>query len=111
VWAVAAAVADVFENIVFCASVNAPLALTTQGMVDAIRIPSLIKWALVWIATAIFAWLFCVERLACGGRSACWMPSRGARIHRTVRYALLVWAGIPIAAGDGSIVALPFRPR
>jgi hypothetical protein len=94
---VAAAVADVFENIGILRVVNAPLALTTQGMVDAIRIPSLIKWALVWIATAIFAWLFL--------RGAGWLL-RSIGVLDAVAAALgfiglldnavLVWAGIPM---------------
>ena len=41
---VAAAVADVFENIGILRVVNASLAQTSQAMIDAIRVPSLIKW-------------------------------------------------------------------
>jgi hypothetical protein len=94
---VVAAVADVFENIGILRVVNTPLALTTQGMVDAIRIPSLIKWTLVWILTAIFAWLFL--------RGAGWLRrSIGAldAVAAALGFvglfdnALLVWAGIPM---------------
>ena len=77
-------IADVMENVGILRVVNTPLARTTQRMVDAIRIPSLIKWALTWVAIAIFASLFLraagwlrrsIGALdACGGRARiCWI--------------------------------------
>jgi hypothetical protein len=109
---VAAAVADVFENIGILRVVDAPLALTTQGMVDAIRIPSLIKWALVWIATAIFAWLF-LQSMGWLRRSIGVLDGAAATLGFIGLFdnALLVWAGIPMLLALAATAALPFRPR
>jgi hypothetical protein len=94
---VVAAVADVFENIGILGVVNAPLALTTQGMVDAIRTPSLIKWTLVWIATAIFAWLF-LQGAGWLRRSIGVLDAVAAALGFVGLFdnAVLVWAGIPM---------------
>ena len=109
---VAAAVADILENIGILRVVNAPLALTTQAMVDAIRIPSLIEWTLVWIATAIFAWLFL--------RGAGWLRRSIGALDAVAaalgfiglfHNAVLVWAGIPMLLALAAMVGLPFRPR
>ncbi len=105
---VAAAVADLFENLGILRIVNAPLARTTQAMVDAIRVPSLIKWTLTWVALAIFAWLFL--------RGAGWLRrSIGAVDAITAAMgfiglfdnAILVWAGVPMLLG---LVGLAFTP-
>ena len=95
-----AGVADVMENIGILRVVNVPLAHTSQGMVDAIRTRSLIKWALTWVAIAIFAWLFL--------HSAGWLRrSIGAldAVAAALGFiglfanAVLVWAGIPMFLG------------
>ena len=54
----AAAVFDVIENFAILRIVDVPLRQTTQPMIDAIRHPSLAKWTLAFIATAIFGVLF-----------------------------------------------------
>jgi hypothetical protein len=109
---VVAGIADVFENIGILRVVNTPLALTTQAMVDAIRFPSLVKWTLVWTATAIFARLFL--------RGAGWLRrSIGALDAAAAALgfiglfdnAVLVWAGIPMLLGLVGVMALPFRPK
>ncbi len=45
-----AAIADVFENLAVLALLNTSVADTTQSMLDAIRQPAVVKWALVAIA-------------------------------------------------------------
>ena len=105
---VGAAISDVFENLGILRVVNAPLARTTQAMVDAIRVPSLIKWTLTWVALAIFARLFL--------RGAGWLRrSIGAldAIAAALGFiglfenALLVWAGFPMLLG---LIGLAFAP-
>jgi hypothetical protein len=109
---VAAAVFDVIENVGILRVVDAPLARTTQAMVDAIRIPSLIKWTLVWIATAIFGALFL--------RAAGWLRRSIGAVNLVAAAlgfiglfdnAVLTWAGIPLLVGIAGLVALPFRPK
>jgi hypothetical protein len=107
-----AAVFDVIENVGILRAVDTPLARTTQSMVDAIRFPSLIKWTLVWIATAIFGALFL--------RSVGWLRRSIGAVNLVAAglgfiglfdNALLVWAGIPLLVGIAGLVALPFRPK
>jgi hypothetical protein len=97
---VAAGISDVMENIGILRVVDTPLARTSQAMVDAIRIPSLIKWGLTWVAISIFAWLFL--------QGAGWLR-RSIGVLDAVAAALgfiglfynaaLVWAGIPTLLG------------
>lgn len=59
---VAAAVLDVVENIAILRIVDVPLASTTQAMVDAIHKPSMIKWALGFVALGILSTYFLLDR-------------------------------------------------
>lgn len=45
----AAGIADVFENLAILTLLDTPIADTTQAMLDAIRQPAVIKWALIAI--------------------------------------------------------------
>jgi hypothetical protein len=107
---IAAAVFDVIENIGILRVVDAPLARTTQSMVDAIRIPSLTKWTLVWIATSIFGAMFL--------RGAGWLRRSIGAVNLVAAAlgfvalfdnAVLTWAGIPLLLGTAALIALPFR--
>ncbi len=95
-----AGIADVIENVGILRVVDTPLARTTQAMVDAIRIPSLIKWALTWVAIAIFAWLFLHSagwlRRSIGALDAI---AAGLGFIGLFANAVLVWAGIPMFLG------------
>ena len=55
---VAAGVLDVVENFAILRIVDVQLAATTQAMIDAIRDPSLAKWTLAFLATALFGWRY-----------------------------------------------------
>jgi hypothetical protein len=59
---VAAAVLDVAENFAILRIVDVPLASTTQAMVDAIHTPSMIKWALGFIALGLLSAYFLLDR-------------------------------------------------
>jgi hypothetical protein len=55
---VIAGIFDVIENLGILRIVNTDLAHTTQAMIDAVRYPSLTKWALASIALGMLAILF-----------------------------------------------------
>jgi hypothetical protein len=57
VLAILAAICDVIENFGILRIVDVDLAHTTQAMIDAIRYPSLIKWALASLALALLGLL------------------------------------------------------
>ncbi len=109
---VLAAVTDIFENLGILHVVNTPLAWTTQAMVDAIRVPSLIKWTLTWIALAIFAWLF-LKGAGWLRRSIGTLDAIAAALGFVGLFdnAILVWAGVPMLVGLVGLVGLPFRRR
>lgn len=57
-FATGAAVCDLLENAGMNAVLNAPLAETSEQMVAYIRLPSLFKWAMVFITIGLLAGLF-----------------------------------------------------
>lgn len=59
---VAAAVLDVAENFAILRIIDVPLASTTQAMIDAIHTPSMIKWALGFIALGLLSGYFLLDR-------------------------------------------------
>jgi len=59
---VAAAGLDVVENLAILRIVEAPLAATTQAMVDAIHVPSIIKWLCGFLALALLTPYFLFDR-------------------------------------------------
>ena len=110
---VVAAIADVMENIGILRVVDTPLARTTQGMVDSIRIPSLIKWTLTWIAIGIFASLF-LRGTGWLRRSIGVLDAVAAALGFVGLFdnAILVWAGFPMLLGlIGVMFMVPERRR
>src|SRR6185437_5206359 len=108
----AAAVFNVRENLAILRIVDVPLHQTTQQMIDAIRDPSLAKWVLALIATALFGKLFWDGR----GR---WMrliamldlAAAAIGLYGIYDNAFLVWAGIPLFGGLVAIIAVFLRWR
>lgn len=107
-----AAIFDVIENLGILRIVNADLAHTTQAMIDAVRYPSLIKWALASIALALLAILFLRVRRA-GPRivGAFYLIAALLGLYGVYDNAILQWSGIPTLAGFVGLAVLYFRPR
>jgi hypothetical protein len=108
----AAAVFDVIENFAILRIVDVPLRLTTVSMIDAIRDPSLAKWTLAFLATAIFAWLF----LKSSGKlmkatGALNLAAAALGFYGLYDNAFLVWAGLPMLAGLVLMLGIFFRFR
>ncbi len=108
----AAGVFDVVENLAILHIVNVPLRETTQSMIDAIRHPSIAKWTLAFIATAIFGWLF----LNRSGRlmraiGALNLAAAALGFYGLYDNAFVVWASLPLLAGLVAMVAAFFRFR
>jgi hypothetical protein len=102
----AAGVFDVVENIAILRILDVRLRDTTQAMVDAIRYPSLAKWALAFVATGLFGYLF-VKRSGFLPRATgvVNLVAAGLGILGLFDNAFLVWAGIPMLAGLAGIIA------
>jgi hypothetical protein len=107
-----AAICDVIENIGILRIVDANLSHTTQGMIDAIRYPSLIKWGLASLSIGLLAVL-----LAQTGRTGL----RIVAVLNLLAAALglcgvfnnlfLAWSGVPMLGGFLGLAILYFRPR
>jgi hypothetical protein len=108
---IAGAVCDVIENIGILRIVNVSLGHTTQTTIDAIRYPSLSKWALVSVATGLLS------------IAALRTNSKGLRVVGALNliaallglYGLfdnvfLAWSGLPMLAGFLCLGILYFRP-
>jgi len=105
-----AGICDVIENIGILRIVNADLQHTTQAMIDVIRIPSLIKWALVWITLALLAASF--WKMSHWSKRALAIVNFGAAalgMYGLFDNAFLVWAGLPMLAGLLGLAILYFR--
>ncbi|MBZ5604521.1 MAG: hypothetical protein LAO79_19640 [Acidobacteriia bacterium] len=96
----AAAVFDVVENFAILRILDLPLRAITQGMIDAIRYPSLAKWTLAFVASALFGVLFW-KRQRRRFRFIALLNFAAAALGIFGLYdnSFLVWAGIPLAAG------------
>jgi hypothetical protein len=97
---VIAGMLDVVENVAILRIVDVRLSDTTQSMVDAIRYPSLAKWALAFLATGLFGYLFS-KSTGWLSRSivAASLAAAGLGVVGLFDNAFLVWAGIPMLAG------------
>jgi hypothetical protein len=97
---VVAAGFDVAENLAILHILDVPLRRTTQTTIDAIRYPGLTKWALAFVATGLFGWLFWnrggwTMRLI-GGLN---LAAAALGFCGLYDNAFLVWAGWPLLAG------------
>ena len=107
----AAGVADVIENLGILRVVNADLRHTTQAMIDAIRIPSLIKWTLVWVALVLLGRFFVRQQgwlrrvVGIANLAAAMLGFYGVYDN-----AFLVTAGLPMLAGLIGVAVLGFSP-
>jgi hypothetical protein len=108
---VVAAIFDVIENLGTLRVVNTDLAHTTQAMIDAVRYPSLIKWALASLALGLLAILFLRLKRA-GPRvvGALYLLAALLGLYGLYDNAILQWTGIPMLAGFIGLAILYFRP-
>jgi hypothetical protein len=109
---VAAAVFDIFENLAILQIVNTPLSATTQDMVDAIHRPSMAKWTLTFVATAIFAVIF-LRNTNAGMRfiGICYAIAAALGFYGLFDHGFLIWAGIPLGAGLIGLIVMFVRVR
>lgn len=109
----AAAVFDVIENFAILRIVDVPLRQTTQPMIDAIRHPSLAKWTLAFIATAIFGVLFLKSEKGRVMRAigALNLAAAALGFYGVYDNAFIVWATVPLLAGLIGMIAVSFRFR
>jgi len=103
-----AAIFDVLENLGILRIVNTDLAHTTQAMIDAVRYPSLVKWALASLALGLLAILLMRAHLRIVGALDLMAALLG--LYGVYDNAFLQWSGIPALAGFIGLAVLYFRP-
>ncbi len=97
---VAAASFDAIENFAILRICDMKLSQTTQAMDDAIRRPSLAKWALAFIAMALLSAFFLAQRRwAMRVVGALNVVAAVMGFYGLYDNAFLVWAGFPMLAG------------
>lgn len=102
----AAGVPDVIENVAILRILDLRVRDTTQAMVDAIRYPSLAKWALAFLATALFGYLFLKgQGLLSRVIGVANAVAAVLGIFGLFDNAYLVWAGVPMLAGLAGVIA------
>lgn len=108
---VVAAVFDVIENLGILRVVNVDLAHTTQGMIDAIRYPSLIKWALVSLAFGLLGTLMWrTKSLALRFIGALDLLAAALGLYGLYGNVCLQYLGAPMLVQLVGLAALYFRP-
>jgi hypothetical protein len=108
----AAAFFDVIENLAILRVVDIPLRQTTQAMIDAIRYPSLVKWTLAFVASALFGALFWKSRRwSFRVIAALNFAAAAAGFYGLHDNSFLVWAGIALLAGLVVMIAALLRFR
>jgi hypothetical protein len=107
-----AAVLDVIENLGILRVVNTDLSHTTQAMIDAVRYPSLAKWALVSLAMGLLSILLWKTHQT-GLRIIAEFDVLAAVLGLYGLYdnAFLGWSGLPMLGGFLGLAILYFRPR
>ncbi len=109
---VVAAIFDVIENMGILRTVNVDLAHTTQGMIDAIRYPSLIKWACASIALGLLGILMIrVPRAGFRIAGALGILAALLGLYGLADNRFLQWMGAPMLAVFVTLAILFFRPR
>jgi len=108
---VGAAIFDVIENLAILRIVDVDLGHTTQTMIDAIRYPSLIKWALASLALGLLGILALLTRRP-GLRMVGALNVVAALLGLCGLYdhVLFHWFGIPVAGALVGLGILYFRP-
>ena len=109
---VTAAAFDVIENVAILRILDVPLHATTQGMIDAIRYPSLAKWTLAFAASALFGALFWKCRhWAMRTIAALNFAAAALGFYGIYDNSFLVWAGLPLLGGLIAMIAVFLRWR
>jgi hypothetical protein len=109
---IAAALCDVLENLGILRIVDVDLSHTTQAMIDSIRYPSLIKWALASLALGLLGVLAMRTRRT-GLRivGALYVLAALLGLCGLSENRFLQWMGIPMLGGFIGLAILYFRPR
>jgi hypothetical protein len=108
---IVAAICDVIENLGILRIVDVDLAHTTQAMIDAIRYPSLIKWALASLALGllgVLAWRTHQIGLRIVGALDALAGLLG--LYSLFENRFLQWMGVPMLGGLVGLAILYFRP-
>ncbi len=102
---------DVVENVRILHLLNATLAQTTQGMINAVRYPSLAKWTLVSLAMGMMALLFWrTGRIGLRMVGALDLCAALLGLYGVYDNAFLGWSGLPMVGGFLGLAILYFRP-
>ncbi len=109
---VAAALCDVIENLSILRILDVDLSHTTQGMIDAIRYPSLTKWALASLALGLLG-ILALRSGRTGLRIVGALDVLAALLGLCglTENRFLEWMGIPMLGGFIGLAILFFRPR
>ena len=95
-----AAFFDIVENIGILRILDRPLRAASQGMIDAIRYPSLAKWALVFVASALLGKVFWnYRRVPMRIVAVLSFAAAGLGIIGIYDNSFLVWASLPLFGG------------
>ncbi len=108
---VAAAILDVIENLGILRIVDVDLSHTTQTMIDAIRYPSLVKWALASLALGLLG-ILALRTGRTGLRIVGALNVLAALLGGAGLYdnRFLQWLGLPMLGGFVGLAILYFRP-
>ena len=107
---VAAAGLDIIENFAILRILDVPLQRTTQAMVDAIRYPSLAKWTLAFVASALFGAVFWNgRRWTLRLIAVLNFAAAAIGFYGIYDNAFLVWAGLPLLGGLIAMIAVFLR--
>jgi hypothetical protein len=108
---VAAAVCDVIGNFGILRLVDVDLSHTTQAMIDAVRYPNLIKWALLAFSLGLFGILLPRKPgVAFRIVGAVGMLTALLALLGLFSNHILAWTGIPMLVGFLGLAILYFRP-
>ncbi len=109
---VIAALCDVIENVGILRIVDVDLLHTTQVMINAIRYPSLVKWALASLSLGLLAMLLLRSR-SIGLRivGALNLIAAMLGLYGIYDNVFLGWSGLPMLGGFLGLAILYFRPQ
>jgi type II secretory pathway component PulF len=108
---VLAAVCDAIGNLRILRVVDVDLSHTTQAMIDAVRYPNLVKWALLAFSLGLFGILLPRKPgVAFRIVGAVGMLTALLALLGLFSNQVLAWTGIPMLAGFLGLAILYFRP-